>query len=250
VNNYIELKSENIAPVGGLVFKKENGEDLNQLNFHFLKIGGRVALNERFLTYGFRRLSMGTTRPRFNYDYTYGLKINNSGFEFHRLKLEMSDRYLFGFFGFLDIKLFCSKIWGHVPYPILLNHQGNNSYYLDREAFNLMNPFEFTSDMQISLLGRYNFNGLLMNRMPFIKKLKLRSFVFANSAIGTLSSNHEQLVQFPEGLSSLNIPYFETGFGIENILHLIRLDFIWRITNLNFPNTTRFGVGFSFEPSF
>ena len=250
VNNSIELTTENLAPIGDLVFKKQNGEVLSQLDFHTLKIGGRLALNERFLSYGFRRLSLSTTKPRFNYYYTYGAKVSNSGFEFHKLEIEMTDRYLFGFFGFLDVKLFGSKIWGNVPYPILLNHKGNNSYYLDKEVFNLMNPFEFTSDQQISILSKYNFNGLLMNRIAYLKRLNLRSFIFSNSVYGTLSPDHENLILFPDGLSSLYKPYLEIGFGVENIFNLIRLDFIWRVNNLTYSTIERFGISFSLEPSF
>ena len=31
----------------------------------------------------------------------------------------------FGLFGFLDLKLLGGKIWSDLPYPMLLNHQGN-----------------------------------------------------------------------------------------------------------------------------
>ena len=32
-----------------------------------------------------------------------------------------------------------------------------------------------------------------------------------------------------------NNPYMELGTGVENILHLIRIDFIWRVTPLSKP---------------
>ncbi len=250
INNSLELKTEKLIPIGSLTYKTPLGEDVNELNVHTVKVGGRFALNEKFVRYGFRRLSLLTTKPRFDYGYTYGLKIQNQGFEFHKLELQMADRYYFGFFGFLDLRMFAGKIWGDLPYPLLLNHQGNDSYYFDSEAFNLMNPFEFVSDQQVSLMAKYNFNGLLLNRVPLLKRMHLRSFVFANSVYGTLNDGHENLIELPEGLSALSEPYLETGFGIENIFKLIRLDFIWRLTNSSSPEVQQFGITFDIVPAF
>jgi hypothetical protein len=97
---------------------------------------------------------------------------------------------------------------------------------------------------------KYNLNGLITNRLPLINRLKIRSFVFANSIHGTLNKNHEDLILLPDGLSSLNEPYLETGFGFDNIFKLIRLDFIWRITNINSPQVQKFGITFDLVPSF
>lgn len=250
VNNFIDLKTEKLIPIGTLTYTKQNNEIINELNIHSVKVGGRLAIDEKFVRYGFRRASLSTRNPRFDYAYTYGGKINGEGQEFHKLELEMADRYFFGYFGFLDMKLFGGKIWGDVPYPLLLNHQGNDSYYFDSEAFNLMNPFEFASDQQLSVMTKYNFNGLIFNRLPLIKRLHLRSFLFANGVYGTLRSDHEDLIVLPDGLSALNEPYLETGFGVDNIFKLVRLDFIWRLTNINTPQVQPFGVTFDIVPTF
>ncbi|MBL57382.1 MAG: hypothetical protein CMP61_09350 [Flavobacteriales bacterium] len=249
LHNSIEIKSENLRPVGNLIFKTPNGEVKDQLKFNTITFGGRLALNERFVRYGFRRLSLNTTKPRFNYAYTHGFVIKNTGFEFHKLEIEMTDRYFLGFFGFIDLKIFVGKIWGAVPYPMLLNHRGNDSYYFDSDAFNLMNPFEFASDQQIGCLSKYNLNGLLFNRLPLIKRFNLRSFLFGNAVIGTLRPSHNDQILLPNGLSALNQPYFEAGFGIENIFKLLRLDFIWRLTNTN-SNVQKFGITIDLVPNF
>ncbi len=250
INNSIELKTENLVPIGSLNYATSSGGELKELNVHTLKIGGRFALNEKFVNVGFRRLSLLTKKPRFDYAYTAGVLINGSGHEFHKVEIDMADRYFFGFFGFLDLKVFTGKIWGNVPYPLLLNHQGNDSYFFDNEAFNLMNPFEFASDQHLSIMTKYSFDGLIFNRIPLVKRLHLRSFLFANSIYGTLSNRHENIILLPDGLTSLNEPYIETGFGIENIFKLIRLDFIWRLTNVSSPQVQQFGITFDIVPAF
>ena len=250
IHNSLELKTEKLIPLGSLIYKTSSNQLVDNLRTYTIKFGGRLAVDEKFVRYGFRRLSLSTRNPRLDYAYTYGMKFNGFGYEFHKLEFDIADRYFFGFFGFLDLKVLGGKIWGDVPYPLLLNHQGNDSYYYDNQAFNLMNPFEFASDQYISVMLKYNFNGLVSNRLPVFKRLKIRSFVFANGIYGTLNSGHQDIVILPDGLSSLNEPYLETGFGFDNIFKLIRLDFIWRITNINSPQTQKFGVTFDIVPSF
>lgn len=250
INNSLELKTEKLIPLGSLIYRTSNNEFVDDLRTYTVKVGGRLAVDEKFVRYGFRRLSLSTRNPRLDYAYTYGMKFNGFGYEFHKLEFDIADRYFFGFFGFLDLKILGGKIWGDVPYPLLLNHQGNDSYYFDNQSFNLMNPFEFASDQYVSVMLKYNFNGLISNRLPLFKRLKIRSFVFANGIYGTLNSSHENIILLPDGLSSLNEPYLETGFGFDNIFKLIRLDFIWRITNINSPQVQKFGVTFDIVPSF
>lgn len=250
INNSVTLKSERFIPIGVLDYFTPANEKLSEIDVYSIKVGGRFALQEKFVRYGFRRLSLGTRKPRLDYDYTYGARINNQGYEFHKVELKMADRYYLGFFGFMDLRLFAGKVWGDLPYPLLLNHQGNDSYYFDNEAFNMMNPFEFVSDQQVSLMARHNFNGLLFNRVPLVKKLKLRSFIFGKGVYGTLNDSHKNIVVMPDGLTALSEPYLEAGFGVENILKLIRLDFIWRLSNLDSPQAQPFGITFDIVPSF
>ena len=250
INNSLELKTEKLVPLGDLTYSTPDNDIVDNLRTNTIKFGGRLAIDEKFIRYGFRRLSLGTKNPRLDYAYTHGVKLNGFGYNFDKLEFDLADRYFFGLFGFLDLKLLGGKIWSDLPYPMLLNHQGNDSYYYDNQAFNLMNPFEFVSDQYIRLMVKHNFNGLLTNRLPLINRLKIRSFVFANSIHGTLNKSHESLILLPDGLSSLNEPYLETGFGFDNIFKLLRLDFIWRITNVNSPQVQKFGVTFDIVPTF
>ena len=54
----------------------------------------------------------------------------------------------------------------------------------------------------------------------------------------------QAVLLFPDGMSSVSKPYFETGVGIENIFRVLRVDAIWRLTHrdnppeYNIPNFT------------
>jgi len=252
INNSITIRKDEFKPIGTLTYLTPNGDPINNIKLNSITIGGRFAYQEKFVNYGFRRLSLSTRKPRIDYSYTRGIMINKEGYNYHKAEMKIADRFYFGFTGYSEIILSAGKIWGDLPYPLLLNHQGNDSYVYDDEAFNLMNPFEFVSDQHLSAMVNHNFNGMLFNGIPIIKKLHLRSFIFAKGVYGTLRDSHQKMVSLPLGLSALSKkePYLEVGFGIENIFHIIRLDFIWRLTNNSAIDVQQFGVTFDIVPTF
>jgi hypothetical protein len=250
INNSITLKKEEFKPIGTLTYLTPAGDPIDNIKLNSVTFGGRFAYQEKFVNYGFRRLSMNTRKPRIDYKYTHGFTVNNEGFDYHKAEIKIADRFYFGFTGYSEVILSAGKIWGDLPYPLLLNHQGNDSYYYDKQAFNLMNPFEYVSDQHLSAMVHHNFNGMFFNGVPLLRKLHLRSFIFARGVYGNLRDGHEKLVILPDDLSSLPEPYLEAGFGIENIFHIIRLDFIWRLTNNSATDVQQFGVTFNLVPSF
>lgn len=249
INNYIEVSHTKFQPVGSLTYLNDaTNQVIPDIYSNTITIGGRVAPQEKFIYYGFRRFSLSTKLPQFDYEYSRGLVVDEKGFDFHKAKITMTDRYYIGFLGFLDVVSEAGKIWGKVPYPLLLQHQGNDSYVFDNRAFNLMYPFEFASDQYVSLQATHHFNGLFFNQVPLLKRAHLRSLVFARSVIGEITQNHQSVVQFPEGLGGLNDPYLEVGVGVENIFKIIRLDILWRLSDTK-TNQDFIGFNIGFIPS-
>jgi len=247
LENYIKVNWEEYRPLGSLTYERPDLTNVSLVRMNTVKFGGRLALGEKFGYGGFRRFSFGSKKPILNYSFTQGIVIKGEGYEFSKVELEFIDKYYLGFMGYLKVVSTAGKVWGNLPYPMLLNHTGNDSYYYDSKAFNLMSPFEFVSDEQVTLMLSHHFNGLLMNQVPLFKRLHWRSFVFGRAAIGRLSSGHEQVVLLPTGLSELREPYVEAGVGMENIFRIIRVDFLWRLTNID-PDTQVFGINFAFQP--
>lgn len=101
-----------------------------------------------------------------------------------------------------------------------------------------MNFYEFASDAWVSWFWEHHFNGVLLGRLPLIKKLKWREVLVCKGVWGTLSRENngstagtQADLLFPAGMTSVSDPYVEAGFGVENIFRLFRVDCIWRLTH-------------------
>jgi hypothetical protein len=133
--------------------------------------------------------------------------------------------------GYLNYSIEAGKTFGTVPYMFLDIPFGNQLLIADAYSFNLMNFMEYASDQYVMVHATHHFDGLILDRIPLINKLKFRSFIFGKTFIGSLSdANNQQRYLFPEGLNPINTPYFEFGFGLENIFKFFKVDFIWRPT--------------------
>ena len=118
-----------------------------------------------------------------------------------------------------------------------------------------MNFMEFVSDHFAALSVDQHFNGFFFNKIPLFKKLKLREAVSAKILYGGVrDENHPDFnlstFKFPvdrqTGLQTtytLNkTPYIEVSAGIMNIFKLVRVDFVKRLTYLNHPEVTEWGI--------
>ena len=94
-----------------------------------------------------------------------------------------------------------------------------------------MNFMEFASDQYIAIHFSHHFEGLILDKIPLINRLKWRSFIFGRTFIGDLSEKNNQMrYLFPENLIAINKPYYEVGFGLENIFKFAKIDFTWRLS--------------------
>ena len=119
---------------------------------------------------------------------------------------------------------------------------------------------EFINDQALSWDLTYWGNGILMNRLPLIKKLRLREVLTLRGLWGSLSDKnnpihntqytHTQqdepaLFLFPADVPCLPMgkkPYMEAGVGIDNILTVLRVDYVWRINYRENAGSDRHGV--------
>jgi hypothetical protein len=69
-------------------------------------------------------------------------------------------------------------------------------------------------------------------------------------AVSSLDKNKVSFSDLPNGLSGLNGFYAEMGFGIENIANFLRVDFSWRLTQLDKPGIKPFRWTLYFVPNF
>ena len=84
--------------------------------------------------------------------------------------------------------------------------------------------------------------------------MKLREVAFYRTAIGSLSDYSKNINSTNILLKAPNKPYYEYGFGIENIgfgnIRILRIDFNWRGNYLENIDTRKFGIKFGFQYNF
>lgn len=100
----------------------------------------------------------------------------------------------------------------------------------------MMNALEFVTDQYAQVNLTWHLKGMIFNRIPLLKRLKLREIVVFNGIYGGLSEKNDPgrtpgLFVLPPGTMALGeMPYMEVGVGLENILQLFRVVYFYRLT--------------------
>ena len=243
-------------PAGDWIFENAHGE-ISEITTTQVGLNLRYAPNERFYQVQRNRFPLNHTNPVISANYFYGIDdFWNSDYSFHRVEIGFDKRTWFSSFGYADTWFKVGKIFGTVPFPLLVIHQANQNYAYQDEAFNMMNYMEFVSDQYASANISYCFNGLIFNRIPLIKKLKWREFITFKALWGNVSDknlpeNNPDLLRFPVNedgvptMYSLNSgPYMEASFAIDNIFKFLRIDLVKRLNYLDHPNAPEWGIRF------
>ena len=208
----------------------------------------RYAYKEKFVEGRYYRVSLGSKYPIADVSYSRGIKdFLNSSYSYDKIKASISGTVKTPPFGKIYISVFGGKYFGVLPYPLLEVHPGNEYYYYNQFVFNMMNRYEFISDEYVGFNIEHSLGGGLFTYIPLLKKTKFRQFWTAKGIIGSLSDENKKL-NLDKGYTFKtleNNPYIELGTGIENILKVFRVDFIWRVTPKPLPTEARqsyFGV--------
>jgi hypothetical protein len=211
----------------------------------------RYARDQIFLQNDNDRIGLESKRwPVFTVRYTHGFKSGMGDFTYDKVRINITKRVKMGPLGNGYFNLTGERIFGRLPYPLLGVHLGNQARIYAPIAFNMMRFGEFASDQYASLQYRQNFEGLLLNRLPLIQKLKWRVLATANILVGGISpSNYDLVLPTPDGNTKFQTfalspdrPYMEIGYGVENIFKFLRIDFIHRINYLEIPNSRPLGI--------
>ena len=216
----------------------------------------RWAPHEQFYQGKVYRIPIFNKYPIFKLRYTAGVKgLMNSEYNYHALNLNIFKRVYLSQLGFADIVAEGGYIFGQVPYPLLNIHRANQTYAYQLNSYNLMNFMEFVSDHFASVSTDYYLNGFIFNKIPLLKKLKLREVASAKILYGGVRDENNpdkttSVFKFPVDTNtgtpttfSLNQkPYVEVSVGIANIFKLIRVDFVKRLTYLDNPDVSKWGI--------
>ena len=187
----------------------------------------------RYIEFPGRKISVGSKYPRFTFSYTKGFdKLLGSDIRYDKWKLVIDDN--------LNLKL-GGRFSYHLSVGGFLNADSVNIQdYIHFTGNRLLEAAPYLRSFQLAPYYRYSnteefyasanvehhFNGFLTNKIPFFKKLNWHLVNGANAFYVNEKNN-----------------YVEVFVGLENILKVIRVDFIWGYQP-NQPAVTGFRIGF------
>lgn len=252
------LEFDAYAPEGGL-------KPLPSINTTEFTVGLRYAPHEQFYQGKTYRVPIVNKYPIFQVRYTAAVKdLLGGNYNFQRLTGYANKRFYIVPIGFTDISLEGGATFGTVPFPLLTIHRANQTYAYQPESYNMMNFLEFASDHYATVFVDHHFNGAILNRLPLIKKLKLRELITFKSLWGGISAHNQPspdngLLRLPiDPTTGVPItyslgktPYMEASIGIANIFKVLRIDFVKRLSYLDNPNVPkRIGIRFRMKFDF
>ena len=220
----------------------------------------RFAPGETFYQARSYRIPINMDAPILTLTQTYMPKgFLGSRHEVNKTELAVQKRFWFSAFGYADVIVKGEKVWSQVAYPDLLMPNVNLSYTIQPESFALMKPMEFINDQALSWDLTYWGNGIVMNRLPLIKRLRLREVISMRGVWGSLSDKNDPNIVETQNLASPSKdvflfpadvpcqpmgdkPYMEAGVGLDNILTILRVDYVWRLTYRDHAGTDRHGI--------
>lgn len=225
--------------------------------FNNFEVAARVrfAYLEKFLENEFFRTSLGSDYPITEIRVTRGIPgVLGSAYTYTKFNVMVSNDQKIAPFGDIHYNLYAGRVVGTVPYMLLNIAPGNEIYYYNAYAFNLMNRYEYIMDRYAGLQVEHNIGNGIFRLLPFNRFLKFRQFWNVKMIWGELSQSNKDL-NFVPGHSFQSLDgktYIEVGTGIDNILRFLRLDLVWRVAPSPMPEESykRFGVFGSFRVSF
>jgi len=224
----------------------------NPLTCFEVSVRLRFAYLERFLESHFYRTSLGSVYPIGEINITRGFPgVFNSSYKYTKVSASVSDYFKIPPFGNISWYVYGGQTFGTLPYTLLDIAPGNELYYYNTYAFNMMNRWEFIHDKYAGINFEHNIGNGIFRLFP---KLRFRQFWTAKTLWGSLSNSNKSL-NFKQGHNFQSLDgktYLELGTGVENIFKIFRIDFVWRVLPSTLPRQgdKSFGIFGSFKVTF
>jgi len=258
------LTTQRQSPAAGLYFVSghPHQDTVKALRTTELGLDLRWAPHEEFFQRNLERTPIINEHPVFNLRYNLGLKGLGGEYTYHALRLDVFKRVFLSQLGLADINFGTGYIFGTVPFPLLDIPNASKTYMLAPDSYALLNNLEFVSDQYLKLAVEYRPHGFFFNKVPLLKKLNIREVGGFKLLYGDVRPENRPennprvflLPRNPEGIQTTFIPgrrpYAEASAGIENILNVLRVEYVRRLSYLNHPDIDKGGVRFSFKVDF
>jgi hypothetical protein len=189
-----------------------------------------IRFKQKYFTIPHQKIIIRSKYPQINLMYKRAFPILNSTANYDLLVASISDEFRLGLLGRLSYKIRGGGFLNYkklyfMDFKYFLGNQTliNTSDYMN--SFKLLPYYTFSADRWFAELhSEHHFKGLIINKIPLIKKLSVQEFV----GFHALASNKIKY-------------YYELNFGIEKLFKVIRLDYI-----LSYQPNIKFNQGFTF----
>jgi len=255
------------TPAGSISYVKQKGieqTNIPDVTTSELSAELRWAPHEQFYQGKVYRIPIFNKYPIFKLKYVAGIKgLLNGEYNYQNINLNIQKRFYLSQLGYTDVSAEGGYIFGKVPFSLLTIHRANQTYSYQLNSYNLMNFMEFVSDRYAAVNVDHYFNGFFFNKIPLLKKLKLREVIAAKVLWGGVRAENNpavnnDLFKFPvdanTGLPTTyslgSTPYVEVSAAVANIFKLVRVDLVKRLTYLNHPDVSQWGIRTRFKFDF
>ena len=152
--------------------------------------------------------------------------------------------------GKMELNLRAGIQWNQVPFVLLIMPEANLSFISAPGTFNMVNNMEFLSDRYASFQMAWDMKGKLFNRVPLLRKLKLREYVGYKMMWGTLTDKNSRYLPDESYALDYKKPYIEWAVGIHNIFKVLRVEYVHRVNYTSLPTAKKHGIRFFFNFTF
>lgn len=262
VTSYLKTESNKVA--GNLHFiHVDNGVEDTQYRTTEYSIGVTYSPGQTYINTKQRRYPINFDNPEFSIKHTVGINGFLGGqYNMNLTELGVYKRQWLGSYGYIDMHLNAAAQWNKLPFPLLMTPPIDLSYIEQEGTFNMLHNMEFFMDRKVFWSISWDMNGKLFNRIPLVKKLKLREYVAFKGIWGTMTDKNnptlaenaqdEMLYRLPEGsyIIDSSKPYMEVVAGIHNIFKFFSVEWVHRLAYNDHPGTKKNGVRFGLMVSF
>ncbi len=237
-------------PINPLLDKPYDSVFEKKLPVAEFSIGIRYAKKERTTMLNYDKIRLGTFSPILTANYTHGFEQGKAQFNFHKINVGIEQRLRLPPKMMLYYKLEAGKTFGIIPYLLLNIPSGNEFYVASKYQFNTMAPYEFATDGYVSLHTRFYLGGTLFDKIPLLQKWGWRERFSFNTYWGKMSQENIDYNKSSNFNQINNDPFMEASVGIENIFHVLSIEYYRRLNYLNNPYAKKEGIYFGLTLAF
>ena len=211
----------------------------------------RYAPGEKYMNTKQRRVKVNQDAPIFILSHTVGMKNFLGGdYNYNYTEATAYYRLWLNSWGKMELNLRAGIQWNQVPFVLLIMPEANLSFVSAPGTFSMVNNMEFLSDRYASFQMAWDMKGKIFNRVPLLRKLKLREYVGYKMMWGTLTDKNSLYLPDESYALDYKKPYMEWAVGVHNIFKILRVEYVHRMNYTDLPTAKKHGIRFFFNFTF